>query len=119
MATYTITYDDEGPIANRDAWSLRVIVWRDGLRLGKWAGVVDGLLLANLPSSADERSALHRGATGATAARIRTMAERSELRDTWEIDVEFVALTHDDLETYASNRDHPWRPGETILQFTT
>ena len=118
MHTYTITYDDEGPIPNRDAWSFRVIVWRDGARLGKWAGVVDGLLLAELPASADERVALHRGATLATAAHLRIRAERGELRTAWELTVEFLALTHDDLTTYAPDLTHDWVPGETVLEFT-
>ena len=118
MVSYTITYDDEGPIPNRDAWSFRVIVWRDGARVGKWAGVVDGLLLAELPASAEERNALHRGATLATAAQLRTRAERGELRRTWEISVEFLALTLDELRTYAAGLDHDWVPGEAVLEFT-
>ncbi len=114
-----ITYDDEGPIANRDAWSFRVIVWRDGTRLGKWAGVVDGLLLAQLPASAEERAALHRGATLATAAQLQTMAERGSMRNAWEINVDFVALTHDDLHTYAVGLERDWVPGQAVLEFST
>ena len=63
-------------------------------------------------------AALHRGATLATAAHLRIRAERGELRTAWELTVEFLALTHDDLTTYAPDLTHDWVPGETVLEFT-
>ena len=32
--------------------------------------------------------------------------------------MEFLALTLDELRTYAAGLDHDWVPGEAVLEFT-
>ena len=72
--SYTITYDDEGPIPNRDAWSfgLSSARRRPGRQVGRGGRRAPA---RRAPGMAEERNALHRGATLATAAQLRTRAE--------------------------------------------
>lgn len=118
---FTVTYESHGLESARDAYELRLRVWRDGETLGLWSTSISGidLVLRRRADLAD--GAFWRGVAIVLARVIEHEFQQSSAPTEWESDVHYLPTAADlpRIQTVAQSQPAtPLESGEEITTFT-